>query len=169
MPACLQVVSAMTIRKPMLSLSPFTRRLVFPSRTNRKETIEMYQSDTETQAAIALHRQALVHEAEQERLLVKIHRERSGGRHLPAQRLLAPLGHTLVRTGRWLVSVGMALEGRFSPDSPARAASPRVFCRLPAADGPLPSSPGGAVPSPRGTRPAYRSVRTRLPVRRRRG
>jgi hypothetical protein len=77
----------------------------------------MYQSDTETQATIAQHRQALMHEAEQERLLAKINREGSGSRHLPAQRLLAPLGHTLARTGRWLVSVGMALEGHYADGS----------------------------------------------------
>jgi hypothetical protein len=75
----------------------------------------MYQSDYETQATIRLHRQAMLHEAEQERLLDNTHRAGPGRWHsLLRWRIVAPLGRTLVGAGRWLVSVGTKLETRYA-------------------------------------------------------
>ena len=68
----------------------------------------MSLSPYETDQTIALHRQALHQEAEQERLL-------AAGRALHA-----PLKALLARTGRWLVAVGTRLETRYAAVAPVR-------------------------------------------------
>ena len=94
----------------------------------------MYPSDFELQGTIRLHRQALVREAETERLLAGrsatvrgnrfsgfvTDRSRSHEWHLAwmIRALLFPFGHALAGMGRWLVAVGTRLEARYA-DRPA--------------------------------------------------
>ena len=99
----------------------------------------MYPSDYERQGTIRLHRQALMREAETERLLAgrsaTVRSNRGGGIHrsgfaadrsrshewhlawmLPA--LFFPFRHALAGVGRWLVAVGTRLQARYA-DRPA--------------------------------------------------
>ena len=61
-------------------------------------------------APIRLHREALLREAERERLPATVRPRR------------APLGPFLARTGRLLIAVGTRLEARYASGAPVHAA-----------------------------------------------